>query len=24
MFKKMHNIRWNGAIDLTKNINQFQ
>lgn len=24
MFKKMHNIRWNGTIDLTKNINQFQ
>lgn len=24
MFKKMHNIRWNGSIDLTKNINQFQ
>lgn len=24
MFKKMHNIRWNRAIDLTKNINQFQ
>lgn len=24
MFKKMHNIRWNRTIDLTKNINQFQ
>lgn len=24
MFKKMHNIRWNETIDLTKNINQFQ
>lgn len=24
MFKKMHNIRWNGTIDLTKNINQFE
>ena len=24
MFKKMHNVRWNGAIDLTKNINQFE
>lgn len=24
MFKKMHNIRWNGTIDLTKSINQFQ
>lgn len=24
MFKKMHNIRWNGSVDLTKNINQVQ
>lgn len=24
MFKKMHNVRWNGSIDLTKNINQFE
>ena len=24
MFKKMHNIRWNNTIDLTKNINQFE
>ena len=24
MFKKMHNIRWNGTIDITKNINQVE